>query len=134
MPWTWASPEFSYWSVFWLGGGRLCNTIRSSILNQTETTGFSFWKLSLILSVKSGKMVFQVELKNVRILALNSINESNTLLFLTCSFITFHALSIGFRLGLYGGKICITNLGCRGGAFSVSNNSRAVNLSTSKIE
>lgn len=33
------------------------------MLNQVETTGFSFRKLSLILSVKSGKIVFQVELK-----------------------------------------------------------------------
>src|SRR4030067_1219411 len=104
------------------------------ILNQAETAGFSFWKLSLILLGKSGEMVFHVELKNVRILALNSVNESNTLLFLTCSFITFHTLSIGFRLGLYGGKICITNLGCGGGAFSVSNNSRAGRLSIYKIE
>ena len=46
--------------------------------------------------------------------------------------------SIPFQLGsdldCMVAKICITNLGCGGGAFSVSNNSRAVNVSTSKIE
>jgi hypothetical protein len=58
-------------------------------------------KLSLIRTITIDcEIFFQVQSKKFSMDSRTSLVEAKNLLFLTCSFMTFHNRSMGFRLGL----------------------------------